>query len=486
MKKFVLSTVLGLVGLTALFVSPASAATVYTDISTSHRAYDEISYLAKGDLTTSDKSFVFSPDAPMTRAHAAAMIGKAIQLSGTTSTGKFSDVPSTNFASGYINEAVTRGIINGYGDGTFRPNVTLTRGEMALLISRAFGYQSATTNDAANELMRKGIALGVGKGNFGTTQTMKRADFAIFLARSVNTDFRVYGNTDASIDMYVNTGELNFRKGPGTAFEATKKFFEGYPVKVYYTVGDWVYAKGAGVSGFFHKAYLSTDQPTIGSTKEPVTIPAAPVRKALNELKIIVDPGHGDHDPGASGFGYQEKNVVLDVSLRMKKYFQQTPLQVQLTRETDVFVTLANRGSFAQRNNGDLFVSVHANALNGSANGQETFYYAANNTANSTNSKALATYIHERMQEAWGLRDRGVKYGNYSVLRENTVPAALAEIGFIDNKTDNAYIASANRREQIARAIFLGTLDYYYHYDNRPEVALLYAKFSAKPSAKHY
>lgn len=485
MKKIVLTTVLGLVGLSALFVSPASAATVYTDISTSHRAYDEISYLAKGDLTSSDKSFVFSPDAPMTRAHAAAMIGKAIQLSGKSTTGKFSDVSSTNFASGYINEAVTRGIINGYGDGTFRPNVTLTRGEMALLISRAFGYQSATTNDAANELMRKGIALGVGKGNFGTTQTMKRADFAIFLARSVNTDFRVFGNTDSSIDMYVNTNELNFRKGPSTAFEATKMFFEGYPVKVYYTVGDWVYAEGAGASGFFHKAYLSTDQPTIGSTKEPVTIPSAPVRKMLNELKVIIDPGHGDHDPGANGFGYQEKNVVLDISLRMKKYYQQTPIGVQFTRESDVFMTLSNRAAFAQKNDGDIYVSVHANALNGSAHGQETFYYAARNT-NDDQSKALSTYVHKRMQEAWGLKDRGIKFGNLAVLRENTVPATLAEIGFIDNKTDNAYIASANRREQMARAIFLGTLDYYYHYDNRPEVGLLYSQFSAKPSAKHY
>lgn len=485
MKKFALSLVLGLVGLSALFVSPASAATVYTDITSSHRSYDEIYYLAQGDITTSDKSFVYSPDAPMTRAHAAAMIGRAIQLSGSTTTGKFSDVSSSHFAAGYINEAVSRGIILGYGDGSFRPDVTLKRGEMALLISRAFGYQSATTNDAANELMSKGIALGVGKGNFGTTQLMKRGDFAVFLARSVNADFRVYGNKESSTPMYVNEDNLNFRKGPGVGFAATKQFFAGYPIEVYYSVGDWVYAKGANTVGFFHKSYLSTDQPIIGSVKDPITLPVEPVKKAINELVVIVDPGHGAHDPGANGFGYQEKNVVLDVSLRMKKYFQQTPLQVKLTRESDVFLTLANRAAFAYKNKGDSFVSVHANALNGSANGQETFYYAANNT-NYTQSKALATYVHKRMQEAWGLRDRGVKYGNYAVLRENTVPAALAEIGFIDNKTDNAYIASSNRREQIARAIFLGTLDYYYHYESRPEIGLLYAKFNAKPSIKHY
>lgn len=485
MKKIALSIVLGLVGLSALIVSPASAATVYTDISTTHRSYDEIYYLAQGDITTSDKSYVYTPDAPMTRAHAAAMIGRAIQLSGDSTSVKFRDVSSSHFASGYINESVSRGIIFGYGDGTFRPDVTLSRGEMALLISRAFGYQSATTNAAANELMSKGISLGVGEGNFGISQLMKRGDFAVFLARAVNAEFRISGNTEIASQMFVNEDNLNLRKGPGVGFAATKQFFTGYPVEVYYTVGDWVYAKGADSVGFFHKNYLSSNQPVIGSTLDPISLPEEAVKKPINEITVIVDPGHGDHDPGANGFGYLEKNVVLDVSLRMKKYFQLTPIHVELTRERDVFVALSDRAAFAQLNKADLFVGVHANALNGSANGQETFYYAANNT-NDDQSKALATYIHKRMQEAWGLADRGIKYGNYHVLRENSVPAALAEIGFIDNKTDNAFIASSNRREQIARAIFLGTLDYYYHYDNRPELALLYEKFNAKPSVKHY
>lgn len=486
MKKIILLFVLGFLSLTALFVSPASAATVYTDISSSHRAYDEIYYLAQGDISTSDKPFVFNPDEPMTRAHAASMIGRAIQLSGNTPIGKFTDVDSSHFAAGYINEAVTRGIIFGYSNGTFQPDKTLTRGEMALLISRAFGYQSATTNDAANELMTKGISLGVGKGNFGTTQLMKRGDFAIFLARAVNTEFRIYGNKDSSMQMYVNVDDLNFRTGPGVTYTATKMFFKDYPVDVYYTVGDWVYAKGAGTSGFFHKSYLSSDQPMIGSTtKEPINIPTAPVKKAINELVVIVDPGHGGSDPGATAFGYKEKNVVLDVSLRMKRYFMQTPLQVKLTRETDVYPTLSHRAAFAYKNNGDTFVSVHANALNGSANGQETFYYSASNPTGAK-SKVLATYIHKRMQEAWGLRDRGVKYGNYAVLRENTVPSALAEIGFMDNRTDAAYIASTNRREQIARAIFLGTLDYYYHYESRPEIGLLYPTFQATPSVRYH
>ncbi|MBW9235407.1 N-acetylmuramoyl-L-alanine amidase, partial [Leptospira santarosai] len=79
---------------------------------------------------------------------------------------------------------------------------------------------------------------------------------------------------------------------------------------------------------------------------------------------------------------------------------------------------------------------------------------------------------------------RRAKAGNYYVLRENTMPAALAEIGFIDNKTDNAYIASSTRRDQMAKAIFMATLDYYYHYEGRKDVLPLYNTVNGKPSPK--
>ena len=484
MKKIYLTLIASFIAILTLTASPTLAATNYKDVKNTISAYEEIMYLNKGNMLSSDSSTLFSPNAPMTRAHAAVMIGKALQLAGSDKSQTFSDVPSSSFAVGYINEMASRGIIKGYNNGTFLPNQTLTRGEMALLIARAFGYQSATTNDAANELMSKGIAAGVGKGNFGTTQLMKRGDFAIFLARAVNADFRTKTLTDTPVKMYVNSGNdtLNFRNGPGMDYDTTHKFSSGYPVNVYYSVGDWVYAKGANSTGFFNISYLTTDQPTIGSTpSEPIV-----VKKGFNDLVIVIDPGHGKQDPGATGFGLKEKDVVLDISLRMKKYFAQTPIKPLLTRETDIFLQLSQRAAFASANNADSFISVHANALNGSAQGQETFYYASNNSMNGDQSKALATYIHKRMQEAWNLKDRGVKYGNFHVLRENTVAAALVEIGFIDNKTDNAYIASTQRREQMARAIFLGVLDYYYHYENFSEAANYYSQFSATPSKKYY
>ncbi|MCM3636525.1 N-acetylmuramoyl-L-alanine amidase [Sporosarcina luteola] len=477
----------------------ASAASGFVDIPATHRAYTEISYLQQGNITTFDIPGRFDPDAPMTRAHAAAMIGKAVQLQGAPVNTRFPDVPTDHFASGYIEDSVNRGIIFGYKqeDGTYlyMPEKQLKRGEMALLISRAFGYQSDTTNAAAQEFMAKGISEGIGKGNFGTEELMKRGDFAVFLARAVNADFRTKSQDMTATSMYVDVNEdtsLNMRTGPSEGYDVTMKLFSGYPVDITYTVGNWVYAKVGNDSGFIHGDYLSTDQPSISNIKDPISVITGPVtgpisgKKPLNQLTIVIDPGHGGKDPGAAGNGMREKDIVLDISKRMKNYFQGTPINIKLTRETDVFLELSQRVQFAQRNKADLFVSVHANAFNGKASGIETFYYSAARNPNVSESKALSTYIQNRMLEAWNLPDRRVQSKSLHVIRENTMPATLIEVGFIDNAKDAQYIKSPAHRETMAKAVFLGTLDYLYHYEGRSEVSPLYSKYNATPSKKYH
>lgn len=476
---------MGLVVLASVFLTPQSADASYQDVTSTHRTFEEINYLRQGDLTTSTSSTHFYPDNAMTREQAAAMIGKALQFSGTDTSTRFTDVSTSNTYAGYISEAAKRGIINGYSNGngtySFKPQQTLKRGEMALMIARAFGYPSSTTTQAGKELMARGISAGIGGNDFGSYLLMKRGDFAIFLARAVNGDFRTTALTTAT-KMYVNVGatdSLNFRHGPNTKYSVVKKFYRGYPVTVYYSIGDWVFARADNSSGFFHKSYLSSNQPSTSTVKPPEQ-----GEKTFSQLKVIIDAGHGGTDPGASGYGYREKDVVLDISLRMKKYFDQVPYQALYTRETDKFIELSDRAKFAGRNDGDIFVSIHANSFNGSASGIENYYYAAN--ANVAQSRALATYVHKRMIAAWGLTDRGVQDGNFHVLRENSVPAILSEVGFIDSSKDNPYIASTTRREQMAKAIFLGTLDYFYHYEGFTEASSYYSRFSASPSPRYH
>jgi N-acetylmuramoyl-L-alanine amidase len=447
MRKFVFVILLALMFL-PFSETNSEAAESFGDVGTSHRAYKEINYLSQGNIVTGSNGY-FYPNREVTRAEAAAMLGRALNLNGTQRATQFNDVSSASFASGYIQSAVDKGIISGYADGTFRPGKPVTRGEMALLISRAFEYGATGTADAGNALLVRGIAQGMADGSFGYELDIKRADFSIFLARAINYKLRITPSVSFSGGLTVNATSLNVRSGPSTLYGKVGSLSNGTKVEGAYNVGEWVYIKSGSVEGLVHGAYLS------GSYT-----PGEVSNNPLSTQTIIIDPGHGGSDPGASGFGLLEKTVVLDTSLRVKNLLAKTPFNYKLTRETDVYLSLSDRVKIAQNAGGDIFVSIHANAYNGSANGTETFYYGSN--SQSADSKLLATYVHNRLISAWKLNNRGVKHGNFHVLRENkTMPATLVELGFIDNATDNEKLKSATWRQSAAKAIYYGILDYY-------------------------
>ncbi|MCY9153737.1 N-acetylmuramoyl-L-alanine amidase [Bacillus haynesii] len=154
--------------------------------------------------------------------------------------------------------------------------------------------------------------------------------------------------------------------------------------------------------------------------------------------KVWLDAGHGGTDPGASGYGLQEKDVVLKIVKYAKSYLEANykNVQVKLTRSTDVFYGLSKRASMANQWGADLFVSVHANAGNGKGTGFETFRY--NGTGGNTLSfqECLHKEILSTMKAYGQISDRGLKQANYAVLRETRMPAVLTENLFIDRKED--------------------------------------------------
>ncbi len=480
MKKSILLSLLVvlLFGIKGTYASAAS----FPDVGTTHRAEEEIQFLATGKVVTGDSFGKFNPDRLVTRAEAAAMIGRSLSLNGSQLNTIFSDVDKSNFASGYIQNAVNKKIISGYGDGTFKPYKAVTRGEMALLISRAFEFNASTVTSASDELMNRGIAQGM-QGGFGGNLSIKRADFSVFLARAINAGLRVEGRTLIfPKKQYVNTYQLNFREGPSTDYAVKGAIYRGAKVEVAYDFGDWSYIRTSdSVEGFVNSSYLSDTQ--IGPiVTPPPTPPAPPTDKEV----VVLDPGHGYQDPGAHGFGYEEKNINLDTSLRAKKYFEKTPIDIRLTRESDTFLSLSERVNFAKNVKADLFISVHSNAAEASGHGTETYYYnSAAINPHFDESRALATYVQARMITAMNLTDRGVKHGDFHVIRENTMPAILVELGYITNQSDIAKLGSASYREAAGKAIFLGTLDYMYNYEHK-NVVSYYNVVGGKPSAKLY
>ena len=168
---------------------------VFSDVPVTHSNYEDIMYLLeKGVIEESSK---YGVGDIVTREEVAVMVAKAIGLDGTTSTDtKFSDVKKSNKNSGYIQAAVNAGIVNGYGDNTFKPNQKVTRGHMAAFIARAFElpagnkiFKDVPTNHTAYEAVKKlaaaNITTGYNDGTFKPENSLTRAHISAFLARAM-------------------------------------------------------------------------------------------------------------------------------------------------------------------------------------------------------------------------------------------------------------------------------------------------------------
>lgn len=173
-------------------------------------------------------------------------------------------------------------------------------------------------------------------------------------------------------------------------------------------------------------------------------------------ILVMIDPGHGGKDPGAIGIGgLQEKNVILPISQEVAQILQQNGIGVQLTRDSDYFVSLEGRTQMANSAKATLFVSIHANAISMSrpeVNGLEVYYHQS--------GKGLAEAIHRSILNRISMRDRGVRTARFYVLRNTSMPSALVEVGFVTGREDAPNLSNPAYRSQMAQAIASGILDY--------------------------
>ena len=218
----------------------------------------------------------------------------------------------------------------------------------------------------------------------------------------------------------------------------------------------------------------------------------------LGVARVVIDAGHGGHDPGAQANGVNESELTLDVATRLSKLLQKQPgVEVVMTRDTDVFVPLEERTSIANREGADLFLSIHANASrNPHARGVETYFlnFASNPDAeavaareNSASGRAMhslpdivkAIALNNKLDESRDfadlvqrsmvkrlatrnkqLRDLGVKQAPFVVLIGASMPSVLAEISFVTHKQEGQLLKSTAYRQQIAEALFDAVVKY--------------------------
>lgn len=204
--------------------------------------------------------------------------------------------------------------------------------------------------------------------------------------------------------------------------------------------------------------------------------------------KIVVDAGHGGHDAGTIGpDGLTEKELVLDVALRLGKLLEnRMGAEVVYTRDDDTFVPLETRTAIANKEQADLFISIHANSSDDiNARGVETYYVAstpapvpvslAGGAATATmkpaseeyklgESHKLAVEVQQAMYRAFGgekgVLNRGVKQAPFIVLLDATMPSILAEVAFVSNTADEQKLSTADGQDAVADALYRGIARY--------------------------
>ena len=230
------------------------------------------------------------------------------------------------------------------------------------------------------------------------------------------------------------------------------------------------------------------------------------LQKEAHQKTVVIDAGHGGKDPGTVVGKAKEKNVVLDIALKLGKLIRQNQgnIKVVFIRDGDYFVPLMDRAQIANKINADLFISIHANYCdNPEINGTETYVLGLHRTEDNLNvakkensvilleddystryegfnpnlsesyimfeliqdtfldqSVSFATILQSNFKELAQRHDREVRQAGFLVLRETAMPSVLIETGYLSNKKENAFLLTDGGRAEIAQSIYGSLVSY--------------------------
>ena len=179
------------------------------------------------------------------------------------------------------------------------------------------------------------------------------------------------------------------------------------------------------------------------------------LRKIEIPKLIVIDAGHGDFDSGSENLGYFEKDINLELALKLEYALKEEGYAVIMTRNDDSFLELYERSDLANETKADLFISIHQNSYmeDSSVNGIEVYY----NSEKSTDDEKLAKSIQDGLINETRATDREIRADNgLVVIRETTMPSVLIETAYISNKNELSLITSDNYQDKVIRGIVTG------------------------------
>lgn len=247
---------------------------------------------------------------------------------------------------------------------------------------------------------------------------------------------------------------VNIRQGPSTAYLIVGYANQGDEFAYLQSKNDWVQIKLPNGKSAWVAGWLVAVQQS--SSNNPSSPQAS--LKGLKGKRIVIDPGHGGNDPGASGksSGTQEAAMTLMSARLLATQLSNAGAKVILTRSDNTYISLNKRVEISHYHFADAFVSLHYNsASDKSASGLLTFYYGQKDLklANSVNTGLIGANT--------GLKGSNVRYGNFHILRENKQPAVLVELGFLSNPFDEMTIKSNSFQTKAATGITTGLAQYF-------------------------
>jgi len=233
--------------------------------------------------------------------------------------------------------------------------------------------------------------------------------------------------------------------------------------------------------------YTTTQRQSTTNTQTAQTQKQPNTSTGNKKYTIVVDAGHGGHDSGARGNGYNEKDIALQVATRLANNLRRD-YNVIMTRDSDFFVPLDTRAKIGNDANADFFISIHLNSSSSSsANGTEVFYFSKKDQGsyaaqvakfenkvdgsygdvpfsdfilndifyrkNQKTSQAIAESVLDGLINLTGLRRRGVFGANFAVLRGSNSPSILVELGFMNNYSDLSHYLTPEGQESAASTI---------------------------------
>lgn len=180
---------------------------------------------------------------------------------------------------------------------------------------------------------------------------------------------------------------------------------------------------------------------------------------------IVIDPGHGGTDPGASSItGKKEKDLAISVASKLNNSLREKGYNTLMTRDTDVFVDLYERARIANNNNGDIFISIHGNSFtnNKAIKGIEVYYWPKDKSKIKEEEQyPLAKSVFDELLKATGAASRGVKTNPYVVIRETKMPAILIETGFLTNPEEEKLLYTEEYQNKMVEGIVKGIENYF-------------------------